>query len=317
MYLDKQHPQPVYLQLKQMLQRQIEQGYYLCHQKLPSERDLCQHHNLSRMTARKALQALIAEGLAYTKAGKGTFVSGASQVPAENLNRYGCNDDLCINNRIYREKLTTPLLAFDAAGVEQAIADMLSNFSLETVANHLFPAILADLEQQWLCGQISLPAQNYAIVTLRSQLIGMVNATLMPQIGPKVLLGCAPEDQHEIGLLLLALGLRRRGYSVIYMGPNFTLTELDWVMDQASPQIVCLSAATDQATDSINQVAEQVVSKTPARQKNGNDYRPLFTFAGIAFNRNPRLISQTTGVYLGNTIQQAMITIQQLAPHPI
>lgn len=312
MYLDKQHPQPVYLQLKQMLQRQIEQGYYLCHQKLPSERDLCQHHNLSRMTARKALQALIADGLAYTRAGKGTFVSGVSHQPVQSLTRHSCRDELCINNQIYREKLITPLLALDTAGVEQAIVNMLSSFSLEAVANQLFPAILADLEQQWLSGQISLPAQNYAIVTLRSQLIGMVNATLMPQTGPKVLLGCAPDDQHEMGLLLLALGLRRRGYSVIYMGPNFTPTELDWVLEQAAPHVVCVSAATDRAAGRINEVAEKVVGKVG----NGEGYVPAFTFAGVAFNRNPRLVSQVTGIYLGTSVPQAMATIQQLAPHP-
>ncbi len=316
MYLDKQHPQPVYLQLKQMLQRQIEQGYYLSHQKLPSERDLCQHHNLSRMTARKALQALIADGLAYTSAGKGTFVSGASQATGTNFNSSSYNDDLCINNRIYREKLIVPLLAFDAVAVEQAIADMLSSFSIETVASQLFPAIIADLEQQWHTGRVSLPAQNYAIVTLRSHLIGMVNATLMPQTGPKVLLGCASGDQHEIGLLLLALGLRRRGYSVIYMGPNFTPTELDWVVKRATPQVVCLSAATDLAAASVNPVAEQVGGKLSARAGKSSERQPYFTFAGVAFTRNPRLIPQTACIYLGNTVQQAVTTIQQLAPHP-
>lgn len=80
MSLDKQHPVPVYLQLKQLLQNQIEQGVYQPHQKLPSERDLCQYHNLSRMTARRALQELVAEGLAYTRLGKGTFVANKSKI---------------------------------------------------------------------------------------------------------------------------------------------------------------------------------------------------------------------------------------------
>ena len=74
MHLDKQHPRPIYLQLKEVLQCRIEQGSYFPHQKLPSERELCRHHNLSRMTARRALQALITEGYAYTRVGKGTFV---------------------------------------------------------------------------------------------------------------------------------------------------------------------------------------------------------------------------------------------------
>jgi DNA-binding transcriptional regulator YhcF (GntR family) len=75
MHLDKQHSVPIYIQLKQLLRRQIEHGVYLPHQKLPSERDLSQRYNLSRMTARRALQELISEGLAYTQLGKGTFVA--------------------------------------------------------------------------------------------------------------------------------------------------------------------------------------------------------------------------------------------------
>ena len=87
MFLDKQHPRPVYIQLKEILRGKIENGFYLSHQKLPSERDLCQRHQLSRMTARKALKSLIAEGFAYTQVGKGTFVSARSGQPVNGKER--------------------------------------------------------------------------------------------------------------------------------------------------------------------------------------------------------------------------------------
>lgn len=67
---------PLYLQLKSHLQAQIEEGVYGKDGRLPSERELSQHYNISRMTARQAIQALMQDGFIDTRVGKGTFVRG-------------------------------------------------------------------------------------------------------------------------------------------------------------------------------------------------------------------------------------------------
>lgn len=66
---------PLYLQLKQQLHRQIESGFYAIGARLPSERELAETYNVSRMTARQALLALGQDGLTSSRVGKGTFVS--------------------------------------------------------------------------------------------------------------------------------------------------------------------------------------------------------------------------------------------------
>ena len=45
------------------------------HDKLPSERDLCELWGYNRMTLRSAIQTLIMEGILYSKTGSGTFVA--------------------------------------------------------------------------------------------------------------------------------------------------------------------------------------------------------------------------------------------------
>ena len=57
------------------LQRQIAEGVYPSGGKLPSERELAETHKVSRMTARQAVQQLVQNGLAFSRIGKGTFVS--------------------------------------------------------------------------------------------------------------------------------------------------------------------------------------------------------------------------------------------------
>ena len=65
---------PLYVQLTEYLQYQIRSGAYGSGYKLPSERELAEQFNVSRMTARQALQQLVQNGLAYSQVGKGTFV---------------------------------------------------------------------------------------------------------------------------------------------------------------------------------------------------------------------------------------------------
>jgi GntR family transcriptional regulator len=66
---------PLYIQLKELLQKQIHSGEYAVGARLPSERELAAQYNVSRMTARQSLQALAQEGLISSRVGKGTFVS--------------------------------------------------------------------------------------------------------------------------------------------------------------------------------------------------------------------------------------------------
>lgn len=53
----------------------IEQNQLRQHDKLPSERDLCEIVGTSRTTLRSAIKRLIIEGVLYSKRGAGTFVA--------------------------------------------------------------------------------------------------------------------------------------------------------------------------------------------------------------------------------------------------
>ncbi|MEW5957478.1 MAG: GntR family transcriptional regulator [Chloroflexota bacterium] len=313
MYLDKQHPMPVYLQLKEMLRNQIQQGFYLCHQKLPSERDLCQLYNLSRMTARRALKELIDEGLAYTQVGKGTFVGSK---PRKSLNALptGESNFRLADNTIsgYQQKLADRLLSFDCVGTEQIIKEVLATHSVEVVATELFPQVIQQLEQRCQKGEACGLVKNYAATTLRSHLIAMVNATATVASGPKVVLACAPQDQDEIGLLLLALILRRRGFRVIYLGPNVTITDFHQVIEAAQPQLVCFTATTLSAVQALSDMSQQYRLRFGKGIPHGDDGKAqvALTFSGRIFTQNPALISQVAGLYLGDTLESAVNKIE-------
>ncbi len=61
--------------IAEALRRQITSGAFPSGAALPSERVVAEQHAVSRMTARRALEALEAEGLAYSEGRRGRFVS--------------------------------------------------------------------------------------------------------------------------------------------------------------------------------------------------------------------------------------------------
>lgn len=73
--VDKYSHLPLYYQIKEILQEMIDNDELKPGYTIPTERELCEIHNVSRMTVNKAIMSLVNEGLLYREQGKGTFVS--------------------------------------------------------------------------------------------------------------------------------------------------------------------------------------------------------------------------------------------------
>jgi DNA-binding GntR family transcriptional regulator len=72
--IDYEGETPVWRQLAEILRGQIAAGEYKHGQRMPSETTLVQQHGLARGTVRKAVDALVTEGLVRRVQGRGTFV---------------------------------------------------------------------------------------------------------------------------------------------------------------------------------------------------------------------------------------------------
>jgi GntR family transcriptional regulator len=76
--LNKYSSVPLHDQLSNLIREQVLTKQLLPEERLPSERELCEQYGISRITVRQALGTLIQEGLLFSTAGKGTFVSGSA-----------------------------------------------------------------------------------------------------------------------------------------------------------------------------------------------------------------------------------------------
>ncbi len=68
---------PLYQRLKDRFSQNIRAGVWRADQPIPSEQALAQDHGVALGTARKAIEALVADGLLLRRQGSGTFVRRA------------------------------------------------------------------------------------------------------------------------------------------------------------------------------------------------------------------------------------------------
>ena len=68
---------PAYIRIHDKIKADVDDGTWKIGQRLPSERDLCETFDVSRMTVRQAITLLVDEGILERKPGSGTFVASS------------------------------------------------------------------------------------------------------------------------------------------------------------------------------------------------------------------------------------------------
>jgi GntR family transcriptional regulator len=72
-----QHRSPMYFRIQLGILEQIQAGRLHPGEQLPTEADLAQQYQVSRITAKRALDELVRQGRAFRRQGRGTFVAHA------------------------------------------------------------------------------------------------------------------------------------------------------------------------------------------------------------------------------------------------
>lgn len=85
---DARDSSPLYLQLARKLGRAVRDGRYQVNQALPSERLLSAQLAVSRVTARKAIDQLVDEGLILRRRGSGNYIAPRLEQPLSRLSSF-------------------------------------------------------------------------------------------------------------------------------------------------------------------------------------------------------------------------------------
>jgi GntR family transcriptional regulator len=85
---DSNDSSPLYMQVARQLIKDVRAGRYRVDQALPSERLLAEQLVISRVTARKAIDQLVDQGLVVRRRGSGNYVAPRIEQPLANLSSF-------------------------------------------------------------------------------------------------------------------------------------------------------------------------------------------------------------------------------------
>lgn len=85
---DPQDSSPIYQQVARLLAQTIREGGYKPDEALPSERLLAETLNVSRVTARSAIDQLVEQGLIIRKRGSGNYIAPLLEQPLSRLTSF-------------------------------------------------------------------------------------------------------------------------------------------------------------------------------------------------------------------------------------
>lgn len=203
-----------------------------------------------------------------------------------------------------RDALLAALIDFEEASADRLLEEAFAVYGLEAVTEHLIGPAMVQIGDRWHKGELTTAVEHFASNYLRRKIDAIINAAPRSATGPLIVLGCAPNDWHELGLLLIYLLLRRRGLRTLYLGQNVPLLQFVEEMERLRPAIVIIAATTAETVPGVRELAAAIQSLP--------EPRPLFAFGGRAFNVHPELRKDIPGVFLGENARSAVEYIAAL-----
>lgn len=109
------------------IKEDILKGNYKPNEQLPFEKELCEKYNASRMTVKKALDLLVAEGLIVKRRGSGSFIKDITEEEIQNIIEKKQFSGL--TNTSLGHEVTSKVLDFEIVKADEKIA---STFKIDT-----------------------------------------------------------------------------------------------------------------------------------------------------------------------------------------
>jgi MerR family transcriptional regulator, light-induced transcriptional regulator len=205
----------------------------------------------------------------------------------------------------YVDQLYDALINHDEAQAADLMRSISSSFELHTLCADILTPVLVNIGDAWYNGKIRVATEHFASSFIRGKLLSMLQTYPIRRNTPRIMIGCGPTEQHEIGGLMLAAMLRGTGYRVEFLGPDLPIEDLVDYADYDHPDMIILSATMPESAMELTKMQKELDKLRKP---------PLFGYGGRAFNTHPDLRAKMGGVFLGKTLDEAISSVTVMLP---
>jgi len=200
-----------------------------------------------------------------------------------------------------RQAWVSACLNFDERQAEYILTQAFALYPPETVCLELLVQGLVHIGKGWYQGEITVQQEHFASALASRRLEALIAAAPVPSRPKRMLVGCAPHEEHTVGPLLLTLLLRRQGWDVVYLGANIPLAQLEHTITSAKPHLVILSAQQLSTAATLMEMAQQLQQE-----------QVPVAYGGRVFNLIPALQARIPGHFLGERLDLVPQVVGQL-----
>src|SRR5919107_581555 len=197
----------------------------------------------------RAMQAQLAAGVSAAEAAAAVLGPAQPGVPAAEVARRR------------RGELAAALTGFDEPQAMSLLDALFGELGDEQAIDAVIFPVLRLVGDGWAAAELHVGQEHFASTLVEARLLQRFQALTDPG-GRTALLACAPGERHTLGLIGLAIALRRRGRRVTYLGADTPVRDLLRTVEQLDPAVVVVSAVIagrfDDAQASLREVAARV-----------------------------------------------------------
>lgn len=201
------------------------------------------------------------------------------------------------------DDLLNALTSFDATHAERLIGEAFAMYPFEDVLLLLILPSMIEIGERWHHGEINVAVEHFATQFVRRKLSSMLNTFERDPGRGNIIIACAPDELHDLGAMFAALFLVRRGWHVIYLGPQVPLFDLQEAVRTLKPDLVCLSASMPETALQVAEVAIALQHSAP---------NVLIGYGGRVFNQDDSLRASIPGVFLGKDARELTDAVANL-----
>jgi MerR family transcriptional regulator, light-induced transcriptional regulator len=207
--------------------------------------------------------------------------------------------------QVTRERLQKALLDHDIEAADLLLSESLAVSTPDNIILDIISPVFATIGDLWVERKINIADEHFATNYLRHRLLMWMVSGPPPQKKQPIVLACAPDEWHDGSLLILGALLRRRRWSVAYLGQAVPLKDLADFIKSMNTKIVVVNAMTESTADAL----QDWQSWLPEETQSG---KLIFGYGGRVFIKKPEWRTRIQGVYLGDTFRTGLDNIERL-----
>jgi methanogenic corrinoid protein MtbC1 len=244
------------------------------------------------------------EGLRISQAAKlwHNQIASGNDPLQENLHHAAPVSALIIkgkNIESIKSQWVSACMSFNEVLAEQILSEAFSQYSPETVCFEVLFAGLSEIGKAWYTGEASIQQEHFASALIARRLNSLIAGAPPPSLSERIVVATPPNEEHTLSTLLITYLMRRRGWNVIFLGPNVPLDNFRNTIESLQPDLVLLTAQQLHTAASLLDLAEAL-----------DELKIKLVFGGLIFNINSRLKENFPGRFLGEKLENAVSIVE-------